>query len=181
MIIALTLHQTSFSWLKHTHTLSPTHIFLCLTSTPFAISAGMGVFLYKDRTGDSIYYNSQEPRGLATSYFILMYLHFTSPPIFFPVSRKTSEKKRNNNGKAGDSVFTVSPWPYLGASISQQIKLPKLGRVPPDIPLGAAEERWAPAGTKSVATGLAGQAIMCPAMPDGWAALLCSASMVSAP
>ncbi|KAF3690574.1 Thiamine transporter 1 [Channa argus] len=43
-------------------------------------------------------------------------------------TRKTSEV-RNNNGKAGDSVFTVSLTLALsGASISPQIKLPKLDR-----------------------------------------------------
>lgn len=83
--------------------------------------------LYKDRGGDSIYYNLLEPQGLTTSYFILMYLH-SQPHFFFclAVARKTSEE-RNNNGKAGDSVFTVSLTLALsGASISQQIKLPEL-------------------------------------------------------
>ena len=83
--------------------------------------------LYKDRGGDSIYYNPLEPQGLTTSYFILMYLH-SQPHIFscLAVARKTSEE-RNNNGKAGDSVLTVSLTLALsGASISQQIKLPKL-------------------------------------------------------
>lgn len=110
-----------------THTDTRSYIFLCLTSTPSSISAGMRVFLNKDRGGDSIYYNLLEPQGLPTSYFILMYLH--SQPHIFPrltIARKTSEV-RNNNGKAGDLVFTVSLTLALsGASISQQIKLPKL-------------------------------------------------------
>lgn len=83
--------------------------------------------LYKDRGGNSIYYNLLKPQGLTTSYFILMYLH-SQPHIFscLAVARKTSEE-RNNNGKAGDLVFTVSLTLALsGASISQQIKLPKL-------------------------------------------------------
>lgn len=85
------------------------------------------MFSYKDRGRDSIYYNLLEPQGLTTSYFFLMYLHSQSH-IFscLTVARKTSEE-RNNNGKAGDLVFTVSLTLALsGASISQQIKLPKL-------------------------------------------------------
>lgn len=85
--------------------------------------------LYKDRGGDSIYHNLLEPQGLTTSYFILMYLR-SQPHIFscLTVARKTS-LERNNNGKAGDSVFTVSLTLALSqAPISQQIKLPKLDR-----------------------------------------------------
>lgn len=109
-----------------THTCMDSYIFHCLTSS--TISAKIRVFLYKDRIGDSIYYNLLEPQGLSTSYFILMYLH-SQPHIFscLALARKTSEK-RNNNGKAGGLVFTVSLTLALsGASISQQIKLPKLG------------------------------------------------------
>lgn len=87
--------------------------------------------LYRDRGGDSIYYNLLEPLGLTASYFILMYHH--SLPHILPrltVARKTSEK-RNNNGKAGDWVFTFSLTLALSeASISQQIKLPKLDCAP---------------------------------------------------
>ncbi|XP_033477397.2 thiamine transporter 2-like [Epinephelus lanceolatus] len=106
------------------HTLIHIHL---LDFNPFLnICKNEGV-LYKDRGGDSIYYNLLEPQELTTSYFILMYLH-SQPHFFFclAVARKTSEE-RNNNGKAGDLVFTVSLTLALsGASISQQIKLPEL-------------------------------------------------------
>lgn len=48
--------------------------------------------LYKDRGGDSIYYNLLEPQGLTTSYFILMFLHSQAPILF--LSRRSQENFR---------------------------------------------------------------------------------------
>lgn len=90
------------------------------------ISRNEGV-LYKDRGGDSIYYNLLQSQGLTTSYFILMYLH-SQPHIFscLTVAKKTSEeRKKQHNGKAGDLVFSLT-LALSEASISRQIKLPKL-------------------------------------------------------
>lgn len=111
-------------WRIHLHTNAHSYIFLFHHFLNICRNEGV---LYKDRGGDSIYYNLLEPQGLTTSYFILMYLH-SQPHISscLAVARKTSEE-RNNNGKAGDLVFTVSLTLALSvASISQQIKLPKL-------------------------------------------------------